>query len=85
MNSELSAAILLASFSFNRSAAQPRAITLTCTHITLIMLTAALPWHWRCTLESEICVMHLYHCRAPLETSGNRISPAGPFWHQGWP
>lgn len=44
MNSELPAAIFLASFSFNRSAAQPRAITLTCMHTTLIMLTAALPW-----------------------------------------
>ena len=50
MKSGLDAAAFLASFSFNRSAAQPRAITLTCIFGTLTC-------HCRLTLWAALCMM----------------------------
>ena len=50
MKSGLDAAAFLALFSFNRSAAQPRAITLTC-------IVGTLTCHCRCTLWAALALI----------------------------
>ena len=88
MKSGLDAAAFLASFSFSRSAAQPRAITLTCTAGTLTCHCGWTLWATLCLdQQGRMACISDEQCPEPVR-SWNIIwsgLPEGSSWHPGQP
>ena len=90
MNSELLAAIFLASFSFSRSAAQPRAITLTWNKHIINQVTAHMQHLKLAIIDSAVCKNQQVciaggHSEHVTWSEYREDAPAGPSWHRGWP
>ena len=75
MKSALDAAAFLASFSFNRSAVHPRAITLTC-------IVGILICHCRCTLRTPLALISRGGCHAYLRSNIRRQCATGASFGQ---